>query len=529
MGNKLFVVFLILLSLIGCQQNERDGASIQQLEEISNEPNKKVILVIIDSMKGSLVDAGLEKGTIPALEFLVENGQYYKDLVAPYPSMSTVIESTLATGKMPHEHGIAGLVWYKDDENRLVDYGSTMEKMVKLGMRQSLIDSLYELNNNHLNKDTKTIFEELQEKNFTTGSVNLLVYRGNRSHSLSFPPLLNDWLNIYGSLQTMGPDLLAFGTAVKPKVVEEVNLPDGALQRFGLNDEYSIEVVKQLIKKNEQPDFLAVFLPNFDKEAHKHSPHYRVGFERAEHLFAEILNSYESWEQALEENIFIVLGDHGQDKLVADEATMAIDLESIYHDYPIARLGEEIVPGHLVIANNHRMSYILAPTNDEILPILGERAMSDGRINYAAWLEDDWVRVISPDYSQSFRFKPNGNWKDRYNQTWELDGNEEILTLKLDSKKETISYVDFPDILNQLYSALNSHDIPAVVLDAKPGHTFKSEGSPLHVDGGEHGGSHKNDTLASIVIAGTEQKPEHLRIVNLKEFILQLFEETNLK
>ncbi|WP_078428560.1 alkaline phosphatase family protein [Alkalihalobacterium alkalinitrilicum] len=519
------VVVIILLFLSACQgANDQGGASIQQLENDAIKPNKKVVLVMIDSMMGSLIDNSKEKGKIPALEFLIENGQYHKDLVAPFPSMSVVIESTLMTGQMPNSHKVPGLVWYKPDENRMVDYGSTIEKMVKLGMRQSLMDSLYHLNNSHLSPKVTTIHEALQQKKYSTGSVNFLIYRGKTTHDMTLPVLLDQWLNLNDSLQTKGPDLLAFGSAVKPKVIEDKELPDTFLSNFGLNDEYSVKVVSEMIKQGEQPDFLAVFLPDFDKEAHENSPHYRVGFERAETFFQEILNSYESWDKALEENIFIVFGDHGQDKLLDDELTMAIPLDEIYNEYSIAQLTDNVSHGEIAIANNHRMSYIYPMQDIQLVPRLAEVAMTDKRVQFASWVDENWVYVISPDYKEGFRFRPGGPWIDRYGQTWEWEGNEQIVGIEVDRSQSKLKYTDYPDVLNQLISSLNSNDYPSVLLTAKPGHTFQSEGAPLHVDGGEHGGLHKNDTLAAIIIAGTDKRFENPRIVDLKEYILQFFQ-----
>lgn len=518
------VILSFLLLLTGCFQEEQPGASIQQTQEKLRQPEKKVVLVMIDSMMGSLIDNSLEKGKIPALEFLIENGQYHQDLVSPFPTMSVVIESSLLTGQMAEQHRVPGLVWYNGAEQRLVDYGSTIQKMVKLGLRDSLLDSIYHLNNTHLNPQSKTIYEELTERQFTSGSINMIVYRGDTVHSLQLPVLLDDWLTINGSLQTKGPDLLALGSMVKPKVIEGKDLPDSVFSAFGLNDEYSALTTSELIKQGEQPDFLAIFLPDFDKEAHNHSPHYRVGFEQAESYLQEILNSYESWDKALEENIFIIIGDHGQDKLVKDEAQLGIDLPLIYEDFPIASLTEPIQPGELVIANNHRMTFVYAPGQEEILPELAKRAMVDSRISHAAFSDGEWNYVISPDYNDVFRFQPGNTWKDRYEQTWNIEGNEEIITIKKNEDTNTIQYVDYPDALNQLHSALHSHDHPVLVLNAKPGYTFHSEGAPLHVDGGEHGGLHKNDSLASIVIAGTDKEPKHKRIIDLKEYIIDLLE-----
>ncbi|MBU8907161.1 alkaline phosphatase family protein [Desertibacillus haloalkaliphilus] len=519
---QIIVMLIIALSLVGCQTNEdEDKNTIQGLGK-KDHPDKNVVFVILDSMMGSLVENSKEKGMVPAIDFLMENGQYYNDLVSPFPSMSVNIESTILTGTMADNHQVPGLVWYKQDEDRLVDYGSTIEKMLKLGLTQSLQDSLYHLNNTHLNPQTTTIFEELQQERLTTGSVNMIVYRGESEHELTLPPLLDGLVSPNGPLLTKGPDLLAFGSAIKPNVIANQPLPDSIYQRFGLNDEYSIEVTKALIKNNQQPNFLAVFLPNFDKEAHEHGPHYRRGFERAELLFQEILNSYDSWEQALEENIFIIIGDHGQDKLKSDKDEMLINLDSIYNDYQISTLRENISNGEIAFANNHRSAYVYSLHDPTLIPSLAETAMVDHRISFSAWQEDDWIYVLSPNQEQTLRFKPGGQWNDRYDQSWTIEGNEAILTLELDPTMNEIHYQDYPDALNQLYSSLNSHPGSYLVLNAKPGYSFASEGAPEHEGGGEHGGMHKNDTLAAMIIAGTDQQPKYRRMVDLKDFFKQL-------
>ncbi|MGO4888265.1 alkaline phosphatase family protein [Anaerobacillus sp. MEB173] len=518
----LIVMTFLLLISSGCNQNEGEfkGASIA--EKKSN-TNKKVIVVMLDTMMGSLIDSSREKGGIPALDFLIENGFYYKDLVSPFPSMSVVIESSLITGQTPDKHEIPGLVWYKTDENRLIDYGSTYEKLVKLGLTQSLEDSVYHLNNTHLSKNVTTIYEDLSRKNFTTGSINMLLYRGDNIHTINIPTIPDQALGLPEQMQTKGPDILAFGKMVKPKVLQDKDLPDSIFSRYGLNDAYAIETVKTLINEGEQPDLMMVFLPDFDKKAHHHSPYYRLGFEQAELFFQDILNSYESWDQALDENIFIVLGDHGSDKQIEDDEKLTIDLESIFHDYAINRLGDPIQEGELVFANNHRMTYVYPIGGQEVIPTLAETAMIDNRIAMAAWLEEEWIHVITPDTNKQFRFKQTGPWTDRYDQTWTIEGEYQNVTLKIDDKKKRISYVDYPDVLNQLYSSLHSLDTPALVLAAKPGHAFGTEGAPAHPDGGEHGGIHKNDTLTALIVAGTDVEPRYRRITDLKEYILGLF------
>ncbi|HEY4548828.1 MAG TPA: alkaline phosphatase family protein, partial [Bacillus sp. (in: firmicutes)] len=63
-----------------------------------------------------------------------------------------------------------------------------------------------------------------------------------------------------------------------------------------------------------------------------------------------------------------------------------------------------------------------------------------------------------------------------------------------------------------------------LIVDAKPGYEFIGESSPEHTGGGALGSMHKNDFLKPIILTGTNKSIDHLRIVDLKEWILDLLE-----
>ncbi len=519
---KKILIFALVIAITACSPEGEVQPFKEQVD--SSFTDKKVVMIILDSMMGSSLDKSLEEGDVPALQFLIDHGHYDQQVVSPFPSMSVTIKSTLLTGKMADEHRIPGLSWYDPQEDRIVNYGSTFKMWMKNGFSQGVYDTLFQLNNEHLSPDVSTIFEDLDEQGLTSGSVNALVYRGNQDHQLSLPELTDELTDLPETIKTKGPNVLAFGRLAKPAIIQDANFTDGVFNRLGLQDQYSMEVTQKLIEQDHQPDFLMVFLPENDKETHDHSPHYRKGLEQADQYIQGILSAYDSWEAALEENIFIVLGDHGQDKLVKGEDHLAIDLNELYADFAIPDLAEPVSHGEVAFGVSQRMAYIYDVHEADILSVLAERAMQDERIDLAAWREDDWVHVVSPDHEGYVRFQSDvdGEWTDRYDQTWSIEGNKDILTLDPDSDQQHISYVDYPDVLHQLETAIQSHDVDNLILEAKPGHSFKAESIAIHPDGGEHGGLHKNDTLVAMVIAGTDQKPMNSRIVDLKEYVLRL-------
>jgi hypothetical protein len=85
-----------------------------------------------------------------------------------------------------------------------------------------------------------------------------------------------------------------------------------------------------------------------------------------------------------------------------------------------------------------------------------------------------------------------------------------------------MQYGDYPDALSRLYSSFFSHDGEYLIVCAKPGHEFKGEGSPTHIGGASHGGLHKQDSYVSMIVNGTETTPRHMRILEMKDWILEL-------
>ncbi|WP_100372619.1 alkaline phosphatase family protein [Bacillus sp. FJAT-45037] len=523
MWYRIFISLLIILFLCSCVK-ESDSSTKGATIQASENTGKKVMVVMIDSMTSELIDKGISEGRTPALAFLKENGKVFDDLIAPFPSMSVVIESSLLTGVGPNAHHVPGLIWYHPNEERLVDYGSTIPRTLKLGTKQVVQDGLNHLNNFHLNPKIDTIYDELAKQNRSTGSVNMLLYRGPKKHILHVPPFVSESLHMEKSIITKGPDLLSFGQLVKPDAVKDRSLPDHLYEKYGLNDQYSVNVVQSLIQSEQQPDFLMAFLPDFDTEAHVHGPHYLDGFARADYQLQTILNSYDSWEQALEDTIFIILGDHNQVLLHDKGEHTAIELEALLEPWSIAELLDGPKNSDLIIANNHRMAYIHRINPNIHLKEIADPLLNDDRIDHIAWRENNRTLIQSSHVQNTLTFTPNGPWTDEYGQTWHLEGDPNVLDLTLNDKEKTITFGQYPDGLEQMDSALKSQDA-ALIVTARPGYTLKTEDAPVHYGGGEHGGFHQDDTRAALLVAGTDHYPEFRRIRDLKDYFISLFQE----
>jgi hypothetical protein len=147
---------------------------------------KKLILVVIDGLTPSMLEDTLARNAAPSLALLAEHGRYRR-AVSTFPSLTPVCLSALATGAHPDVHEIPHLVWYHRGEKRLVEYGSSFGAVRAAGTRQSLLDAIFNMNEQHLGRDAVTVYEALEEAGLTTAAVNITCYRGRHEHRPTVP------------------------------------------------------------------------------------------------------------------------------------------------------------------------------------------------------------------------------------------------------------------------------------------------------------------------------------------------------
>lgn len=477
---------------------------------------KPVIMLVIDTLMDPPLQEAIKQNKAPAFKFLIENGSYFSDLISPFPTMSVNVDTTLLTGTYCHEHQMPGLVWFDKEENRLINYGSHVRELWKLGLSQSLEDILFNMNNHHISKNVKTIHEELEAKGKNSASINALVYRGNSRHNYKIPKLMTWFTTIRKDIPTFAPSLFTYGSFKK------ISSSSRLWPRFGFNNAFSVKELTYLIKNNQLPAFTIAYFPDLDPSIHKHGRMDVKGIEKVDQHLQKILNSYDSWKVALEENIWITMGDNGQAWIDSDRHIALIDLRKVLSEYRIMKLKKGVQStDQVVLAVNERMSYIYT-LDPETVPIqqLVLKLEKDERIDAIAWKEESFIHVKSGGKNGMLRFHKGGEYKDSYNQTWFIEGNHELLDITL--RETEIQYGDYPDAFARIISSLDSHEGHFIVVSAKPGYEFIGEGSPTHVGGASHGGLHKQDSYVSLIISGAESIPSNLRIVDLKEWVLSL-------
>ena len=146
----------------------------------------KLVLVVIDGLTPTMLEASLGTTAMPTLTALAEHGTLGR-ATTTFPSLTPVCLSSVATGAHPDVHEIPHLVWWHRGEQRLVEYGSSFGAARAAGLGKTLRDTLVGLNAEHLGRGAVTVFEALADAGLTTAAVNFTAYRGRTPHRANVP------------------------------------------------------------------------------------------------------------------------------------------------------------------------------------------------------------------------------------------------------------------------------------------------------------------------------------------------------
>ncbi|MCM3634786.1 alkaline phosphatase family protein [Paenibacillus camelliae] len=520
-SKKLSMLAAILLLLLSVVMWLIIALSITQERSIAapiEKANKPVIVLLFDSLMNEPMQAAVKEGMTPAISYLMKHGTLYPEVVSAYPTMSVSIDSTILTGSYADKHRIPGLIWFNESEQQIVSYGSGPHEIWDNGVKQVLQNSILKLNGQHLSDEVKTIHERLAEAQIQSASINGLIYRGNTPHTLTIPGLLSRSSLMPSSVAAVnGPDLLSLGVLAQyNKKNDQHNL---AWDRLGINNKFTVQELAYLIQNDKLPAFTLAYFPDTDATLHKHGPQHLQAIKTVDETIQSLFNLYPSWDQALEEAVWIVLGDSGQSLVLEDKERGLINMNELLSGYSL--WSKKHPNGQLAFALNERMGYI--HILDEQLPQeeLIQRLKQEKRIQFIAWHKDGVNYVASPEHEQLLIYKPNGPYRDSYQQTWNIAGDLSLLSLTLDDKQQ-LYYEDYPDALARLHGALHTQEGNFIIIDAKPSYEFSDHHSYNHTGGGSHGSLHKVDSLVPLIAAGTTIELKDTRLVALQEWLLSI-------
>ena len=429
----------------------------------------KVVLAVIDGLTPSMLEGSLGTDTAPWLTRLAEHGAYRR-AVSVFPSLTPVCLSSIATGAGPDVHRIPHLVWYHRGERRLVEYGSSFGAVRAAGTRQSLRDTIVNMNAEHLNPDAVTVYEAVEDAGLVPAAVNITCYRGRTPHRPTLPMLRAP---VLGPRRFFYYNLFESDVTGAPRAW--VNRPAGTV------DDYAAAVGRWLITRDGF-DFLLFYLSDYDYASHAHGPdaaHETLA--RSDAAIGALVEAAGGLDSFLERYALIVCSDHGQ-TAVQDVAFL---------QEPFAT-----VEGTLVTASNRAgMVYRLDGCR------LDERELArrlDGvpAVEVALFREGD--SAIARREGEELRFAPAPHG-------WELQGDTAIL--------------DGPDARARAWSALANPNAGELLVSAAPGWELADLGGRHHLGGGSHGSLGAGDSEVPVLTVGIAGEPESIR--DLKGLVLE--------
>src|SRR4051812_37050356 len=92
-----------------------------------------------------MLDRAIRTGRAPALAAVARRGTV-TEAAAAFPSVTPVCAASIATGARNDGHHIPSMNWYKRDEQRYVEYGSSFSAARRFGVVQQLTDTVFNMN-----------------------------------------------------------------------------------------------------------------------------------------------------------------------------------------------------------------------------------------------------------------------------------------------------------------------------------------------------------------------------------------------
>ena len=464
---------------------------------------KKLVLVVIDAMKPAMLERAVAGGRAPSLELLIERGEHVDDCVAAFPSVTPVCAASIATGTGPDRHEIPSMNWYHREEGRYVEYGTSFKASQAFGFKQSLTDTIYNMNLEHLSSETPTVFERLDDAGVRTAGTTYLMYRGRHRHEVANETALTRLATtvfrhaVYGPKEFFYADLYA---SRRTGCRSQLGLP-------GVRDQHSGCVGTYLIE-HDLFDFLLLSLPDNDTHSHRNGPFAQVeSLAAADRQIDRLMQAAGGADAFLADHAVIVCSDHSQSKVERE-----IDLFHAFDGFavqPASRARARALESEIAVcpASRSAQVYVLDPEREaELLPRAERTLLELEGVDLVMRMTDhpDGEAVVKGkrgDEVLELRLAPRGDLADLRGERWSVEGDLELLALS--ARDGRVDSAVYPDALGRVWSALRCRTAGELLASARPGFEFLDWGGAHHVGGGSHGALHANDSLGSLIWCGT--------------------------
>ncbi len=420
-------------------------------------PAKKLVLIVVDGMTPEAFEHAVGSGRAPALAFLAAHGDYRR-ATSVFPSLTPVCLSSIATGAGPDVHHIPHLVWWHRGERRIVEYGSSFSAVRAAGITQSLTDTIYNINQQHLSPDATTVYEAIDDAGLVAAAVNITCYRGRTRYLPTLP-----WV----TKPAYGPKRFYFYGLFES---DQTGAPFAVHNRAGgSTDAYASAVGRWLVTRDGF-DFLAYYLSDFDYSSHVHGPDGAedVALARIDAAVQSLLDAAGGGEAFLDRYAVVLVSDHGQTTV-----DRTVQLEASF-----ASLDREVI----VTASNRAGQVYLRRQCARRSPLRSQRDWT-AEPAVELTLRREGEEAIARREGEELRFRPSGDG-------WETAGDAAIL--------------DHPDALARSWSALANPNAGELLVSATEGWEFTDLGGRHHAGGGSHGSLVAGDSTVPLLTIGID-------------------------
>ena len=116
---------------------------------------------------------------------------------------------------------------------------------------------------------------------------------------------------------------------------------EGIGNRFGFQDDTTMEILNHLIKSNQLPDFTVAYLPDNDWDSHELGPDNAVfTLEHIDEWFGKLFALMGGIDAFLDQHTVFIVGDHSQSPLVPDDNQRGINLNQVLKDFNLIDAGK---------------------------------------------------------------------------------------------------------------------------------------------------------------------------------------------
>ena len=201
-------------------------------------------------------------------------------------------------------HHIPHLVWYHRGERRLVEYGSSFAAIRAAGTRRSILDAVFNMNEQHLGEEAVTVYEALEDAGLTAAAVNVTCYRGRTRHLPLIPGFVRP---------AYGPKRFFFYNLFESDVT---GAPVSVFGRStGSIDAYAGFIGRWLVTRDGF-DFLVYYLPDYDFASHALGPQEtQEALARSDAAIGALVEAAGGPDEFLDRYAVVVCADHGQTRV----------------------------------------------------------------------------------------------------------------------------------------------------------------------------------------------------------------------